>query len=224
MPKVQARAELAWDDRFTMLYAGGHGISHGLSTVLDAAELLLNHDDICIVLVGDGAEKAELKALAHRRGLTNVKFLDAQPHHRMPLLLAAADACLVHMRKLPLFQGTLPIKMYEGMACARPIVLAMDGEARKLAEQDAGAAIYVEPENPRALVSAILWMRDHPDLAEEIGQRGRALVEARFGYDQLAAALNERITMLLDEEVSISFAVTSAAGSATAEGSEANMQ
>ena len=220
LPKLQARAELGWDDRFTALYAGGHGISHGLTTLLDAAKLVLNQDDIHIVLVGDGAAKAELRAQAQKLGLTNVTFLDAQPHDRMPLLLAAADTCLVHMRKLPLFQGTLPIKMYEGMACARPIVLAVDGEARKLVEQDARAAIYVEPENSTALASAILWLRDHPDLAEEMGLRGRALVEARFGYDRLVEVLNERIALLLEKKASITASSVSTAVNARGERSE----
>jgi putative colanic acid biosynthesis glycosyltransferase WcaI len=224
LPKPQARAELGWDDRFTVLYAGGHGISHGLTTLLDAAELIHNRDDMRIVLVGDGAVKAELRARAQKLGLTNVSFLDAQPHHRMPLFFAAADACLVHMRKLPLFQGTLPIKMYEGMACARPIVLAMDGEARKLAEQDAGAAIYVEPENPTALVSALLYLRDHPEQAEELGRRGRVLVETRFGYDRLVEALNQRIALLLEKKAPITTSGASTAKGAGVEGSKKSLR
>ena len=86
------------------------------------------------------------------------------------------------------------------MACARPIVLAVDGEARRLVEQEAGAALYVEPEHASALVSAILYLHEHSDLAEQLGQRGRALVEARFDYDQLTAALHARLTLLLNKD------------------------
>ncbi len=197
LPKAQARAVLGWDDRFTVLYAGTHGLSHGLTTLLDAAEHIRDRDDIRFVLVGDGAEKVDLMVEARRRNLTNVTFLDPIPHTQVPQLLAAADVCLAHARRVPLFKGMLPIKMFEAMACARPILLAVDGEARRLAEQEAGAAIYIEPENPAALVSAILNLREHPDLAEILGQRGRACVEARFDYDQLAATLDTHIAALL---------------------------
>lgn len=200
MLKEQARAELAWDDRFTIIYAGGHGMSHGLITVLDAAEQMLDYTDIHIVLVGDGGEKAKLVAQAQKRGLKNITFLDAQPHNRIPLLLAATDVCLVHVRKVPLFQGMLPIKMFEAMACARPIILAVDGEARLLAEQNVKAAIYVEPGNAEALVSAIFYLREHPEKAEELGHRGRALVEARFDYDLLTAQLDARLEILLEKQ------------------------
>src|SRR5205085_10069468 len=79
LPKVQSRAELGWDERFTVLYAGTHGLAHGLTTVLDAAEGLQGQSDIHIVLVGDGAEKADLLADARRRNLKNVTFLDPFP-------------------------------------------------------------------------------------------------------------------------------------------------
>ncbi|HEV2655001.1 MAG TPA: glycosyltransferase family 4 protein, partial [Ktedonobacteraceae bacterium] len=207
--KDQARAELGWGEQFTVLYAGGHGISHGLDNVLNAAAQLLPYQDIRIVLVGDGAEKKHLLEQARRQNLTNVTFLDAQPHERLPQLLAAADACLVHTRKVPLFQGMLPVKMYEAMACARPIVLAMDGEARQLAEQDAGAALYVEPENPTMLAETILHLRNSPALAQEMGARGRKLVESRFDHNQLAATLSARVALLVRTQSAVAAPVAS---------------
>jgi len=197
LPKAQARSELGWDDRFTVLYAGTHGLAHGLTTLLDAAEQIRDRDDMRFVLVGDGATKGDLMADAQKRNLENVTFLDPQSHERMPLLLAAADVCLVSLRKLPLFEGALPSKMYEIMACARPIMLAVEGEARRLAEQEACAAIYVEPENAAALASAILYLHEHPEMDQLLGQRGRAFVEARFDRGQLTIALEAQINKLI---------------------------
>ncbi len=208
LPQADARAELGWDERFTVLYAGTHGLAQGLMTVLDAAEQIQDCNDIRFVFVGDGAEKAELVAQAQIRALKNVTFMAPQPHSRMPLLLSGADICLVPLRKLPLFEGALPTKIYETMACARPMLLGVEGEARRLVEQEARAAIYVEPENPTVLVSAILNLHDHPDLAEALGQRGRACVEARFDYDQLTVALDARIAGLLEKKLSASTSAT----------------
>ena len=72
--------------------------------------------------------------------------MDVVPQSLVPTILAAGDVCLAHVRKVPGGLGIYPIKMYEAMACARPVVLAVDGDARRIAEE-AGAAIYVEPEN-----------------------------------------------------------------------------
>jgi colanic acid biosynthesis glycosyl transferase WcaI len=220
LPKAQARAELGWDDRFTVLYAGTHGLAQGLTSALDAAEQVLNHAGLHFVLVGDGAAKQGLVADAQRRNLGNITFLDPQPHDRMPLLLAGADVCLVPLRKLPLFEGALPSKMYEAMACARPILLAVEGEARRIAEQEAGAAIYVEPENAAALASAILYLHKHHEVAELLGQRGRAFVEERFDRNHLTTVLETRIAMLLEKKVSASTSVTPTPVGATVEKSQ----
>ncbi len=195
--QAQARAELGWGPGFILLYAGTIGLAQGLTTMLDAAEQLRKYPDIRLVLVGEGASKAELVAEAQRRELTNVTFLSSQPHDRMPLILAAADACLVSLRKLPLFKGALPSKLYEVMACARPMVLAVDGEARELIAQQAGAAVYVEPGDGKALAQAVLQLRDQPELARQLGQRGRAFVKAHFDRDQLVATLEEHLLALL---------------------------
>jgi glycosyltransferase involved in cell wall biosynthesis len=193
MPREEARAALGWDNRFTVMYAGTIGLAHGLGTVLSAAERLRDHSDIHFVLVGDGAAKAELMADAERRGLHNVTFLPAQPHQRMPLVTAGADSCVVSLRQLPLFQGALPSKMFEIMACARPVLLAVDGEARQLAEQEAGAALYVEPENADALAQAVLRLKANPQLGEELGRRGRDYVVTHMDRDRIVAALETHL-------------------------------
>jgi glycosyltransferase involved in cell wall biosynthesis len=95
----------------------------------------------------------------------------------------------------------LPIKMYEAMACARPLVLAMEGEACRLAAQESEAAIYVKPENASMLVSALLYLYEHPQEAALMGERGRAIVTARFDYDELTATLNTRIASLLRKKM-----------------------
>jgi glycosyltransferase involved in cell wall biosynthesis len=201
LPQVQVRAELGWDDRFTVLYAGTFGLSHRLTTVLEAARQMQDRADIHFVLVGDGTERTDLIAKAQRWDLKNVTFVVAQPHDRMPLVLAGADVCLVPMRNLPLFEGRLPLKMFEVMACARPMLLGVDGEARRLAEQEARAAIYVEPENAEALVEGILYLREHQEEAKLLGLRGRAYVEARYDRDQLTAELDGHIARLLGKKM-----------------------
>jgi len=201
MNKSQARAELGWDEYFTILYAGTHGLAHGLETVLDAAEQLKNYPAIRFVLVGDGAAKASLVEEAQQRELFNITFLDPQPHDRMRLVIAGADVCLVPLRKLPLFEGALPSKSYEVMACARPIILAVAGEARKLIEQEAGAAIAIEPENATALVQSILYLFTDPEEAERLGQRGRIFVEARFDRDQLTSTLETHLREMCGEAI-----------------------
>jgi glycosyltransferase involved in cell wall biosynthesis len=193
LPQSEARATLGWDNRFVVLYAGTHGLAHRLKTALEAADLLQNHHDIHFVLVGDGEEKVELVKQAQRSHLKNVTFLEPLPHHQMPQLLAASDICLVPTRKVPLLETTIPLKMFEVMACAKPMVLGAKGKARQIAEENADAAIGVEPENAREFASAILYLYEHPEEAKQMGLRGRAYVQTNFDYDLLTTKVDAQL-------------------------------
>ncbi len=203
LPKTsaQARIELGWNEKFTVLYAGTHGVVHGLTTILNAAGQLHDRTDIQFVFVGDGGEKTFLKEEAKRCNLKNVTFVDAQSNQKMPLIYAAGDICLIPARKANVLKGLLPAKLFEIMSCGRPILLGVDGEARRVAEIEAGAAMYVEPENSTALVSAILHLFEHPQQATMLGMRGRTYAEEKFDRDRLVAAFDGCITRLLDKKV-----------------------
>ncbi|HEX8731944.1 MAG TPA: glycosyltransferase family 4 protein [Ktedonobacterales bacterium] len=189
IPRDEARAQLGWDDRYTVVYAGTVGLGQVLGIMLDAADALRDTPGLRFVLVGEGAAKDDLIAEARRRGLSQVEFLDAFPHAQIPTVLSAADALLVSMTKNPYFDNAIPSKVYEAMSVARPILLAANGEIRELVERQAQAAIHVEPENGRALADAILWLRQHPAEAQEMATHGRAFVKANFDRDLLADAL-----------------------------------
>ena len=186
MPKEnEVRARLGLQGKFVATYVGTHGMAHGLGTILDAAERLKPNDRFRFLLVGEGAEKAKLKALAHERGLTNVIFLDQQPRETIPAHIAASDVCLVLLRAHGLFKTVLPSKIFEFWGCARPVVLGVEGEARKLVE-DAGAGVVFAPEDATGLVEALERLAEAPERVIALGDAGRRYVETNFSRTALA--------------------------------------
>ncbi|MBI6545883.1 MAG: glycosyltransferase family 4 protein [Cyanobacteria bacterium NC_groundwater_1444_Ag_S-0.65um_54_12] len=173
-------------DGFLVLYAGTHGLSQALDTVLLAARNLATDPRIRFILVGDGAEKDRLVAM----NVTNVRFLASQPRERMPEILAAADAILVPLRDLPLFHGAVPSKTYEALAAARPVIMAVKGEAAALIRQ-AQAGLVVPPEDPLALAGAIRELASDPELCRRLGECGRRFVKENFDRERLADRFEE---------------------------------
>lgn len=173
-PKENAvREEWGWQGKFVALYIGVHGVSQGLRTILDAAELLRDSGNVHFVFVGEGGDKSALIEYAKAKGLTNVEFLPSQPKERMPEFYAAADACVVPLRQGPYFRLNIPSKMFEIMACGRPIVLGAEGQALDLLEA-AGAGLAVTPEDAHAYAEALLRLQADPELGDRLGQAGRA--------------------------------------------------
>jgi colanic acid biosynthesis glycosyl transferase WcaI len=145
-----------WDlqDKFVVGYVGTHGMAHALRNVLNAAEILRGEDNLRFMLIGSGAERAQLMGEARRRGLDNVVFLPPQPKAMMPAVWSLCDVALVHLKDMPAFRDVIPSKMFEAMAMGLPLLLASpDGEARRVLEAD-GAGVWVPAENPQALAEA----------------------------------------------------------------------
>lgn len=187
------RHNFGLDGKFVALYAGAHGISNNLETVLEAASRLHDQPEICFVLVGDGKEKANLQAKASRMNLSNVIFLPPFPKAEMPAVLAAADAGIAILMPLDLYKTTFPNKVFDYMAAARPVILAIDGVIRNVVE-DARAGIAVQPGDPDSLAAAVKRLAASRSQAEEMGLAGRQYVEQHFNRSQLA----EKLTLLLE--------------------------
>jgi len=172
----ELRKQLNAEEKFLVSYIGTMGNAHGLETLLDAAsQLPQQHPDVLFLLLGEGAEKQRIQALAHSRGLKNVQFLDQQPREKVPAFISASDACLVLLKKSDVFKTVIPTKMLEFMSCARPVILGVDGQARQIVEE-ATAGIVIEPENPDALVAAIQQLHANRELGRSMGQKGREYI------------------------------------------------
>ena len=174
-------------DRFTCAYVGTIGMAAGLDVVIQAAELLRTRerDDIAFLLVGDGAEREKLERTAHEKGLDNVMFAGRLPRSEMPEILAAADACLVHLRKVDLFKQVLPSKIFEMAAMKKPIILGVQGQAAKLIKT-AGAGVCIEPENAEELAEAACRLASDPALGKQWGQAGHDYVVQNYDRRLLA--------------------------------------
>jgi colanic acid biosynthesis glycosyl transferase WcaI len=187
------RHELGVHNReFIVMYAGTFGLAHKLTTVLEAAALLQanGHRQIRFVLAGDGAESDMLRSKADELELTNVTFVASLPKSRMPELLNVADCVLVPLRNLEIFRGALPTKMFEAMACAKPLILGIAGEAEQLL-REAGAGYGVIPEDPVALRGALLQLMEDVDGARRMGERGREYVVQHFDRGARAQQLSD---------------------------------
>lgn len=189
------RCEIGIENKFALCYAGIHGIAQGLEVIINAAEIVKNEENIQFIFVGDGPEKQDLIKMAQEKELTNVTFLPLQPKTNMPKIVASMDAAIIPLKKLELFKGALPSKMFETLASEIPIILPVQGEAEKLIN-NAKAGIVVEPENSKEIAQAVLKLYNDIELRNELGQNGRAYVMENYARENITRKL-EKILMKL---------------------------
>ena len=76
---------------------------------------------------------------------------------------------------------TFPTKVYDYMAMELPVIISNTAYAQQMNEKY-HFAICVNPEDPDEIVNAILWLRDHPQQAVEMGKNGRKAIEEEFNW------------------------------------------
>ena len=179
------RAMHGLQGKFIALYAGAHGPANDLGVVVRAAQALRDDPRIVFLLVGDGMEKEALRKLAADLRLNNLRFLPPIPKAGIPELFGAADCGLAVLKAIPLFATTYPNKVFDYMAAAKPVVLAIDGPIRQVVER-AGAGIAVPPGDAQAMAQAVTRLADDPELRRQMGQQGRECVRRAFDRRQLA--------------------------------------
>jgi len=172
--------------KMVVSYIGTHGLSHALDKVLDTADRMQTQDEFVFLLIGEGAEKQHLIQRARRLSLKNVRFKDQILKKDLPRFYELSDIVLVTLKDLPLFRKVIPSKIFEIMAMARPIIISVDGEARKLVVDQAQAGLFAMPEQPLALQRQIEQLAADLKLRAQLGANGRRFVETYFDRNKLA--------------------------------------
>ena len=176
---------------FNIVFAGNLGTVQALDTVLAAAHLLRDEQDVHFILVGSGSRSGWLQQEASRLGLNNIKMPGRFPPSDMPGILAQASVVLVSLVKDPIMSQTVPSKVQAYLAAGKPIIASLDGEGARVVTA-AGAGVACQAEDPHALADAVIRLRDLlPEELQQMAQRGLCYYEQNFEPALLAKRLGE---------------------------------
>lgn len=185
--KSDFRIKHGFKNEDTLFFYGGIlGHAQGLQTVLKAAKIVERITSIQIILQGAGPEKEELLKLKESLQLENVHFLPPVSKSEMPYILKEVDVALVPLRKLDLFQGAIPSKIFEALAMEKPLLLGVNGEAKAHFIDNAKAGLYFEPENEVSLAEKLKEMAMDKSKIIEMGKNGREYVIKNFNRNKIA--------------------------------------
>ena len=183
--KLGARKTLGLpQDSFIIMYSGNHGIAQNLFTVLKCAKKMEKKQEYLFVFAGDGVEKPLLMDWKDREKLANVIFLKSFSKKQMPLVLSAADAAVIPLKDIKLFEKALPSKMFEMMAMGIPVILGVKGEAAEVIKT-ADCGINIPPEDENSMEKAILELYNSKDLRERLAKNGRQYAGRCFSREKI---------------------------------------
>lgn len=191
--------QLGLEGKLVLGYVGTHGMAHGLSTLLRAAEQLRDHPEahqVAFVFLGDGAEKPALKAEAAARGLPNVQFLDSVSRDEVVRFWSLIDIAVIHLRNDPLFHSVIPSKLFECMAMGIPVLHGVAGESADIVRNE-DVGLPFGSEDADALVAGILELARNPSRRSELSRHGIAAAR-RYERSNLARVMADTLSQVAE--------------------------
>jgi glycosyltransferase involved in cell wall biosynthesis len=184
------------NEDFILFYGGIIGHAQGLEVILNAAKKLDEYKNIKFVLLGNGPEKEKLIKLRDELKLTNLRFFDAVPKSEMQRIIMSTNATIIPLKRLDLFKGAIPSKIFENLALKKPIILGVEGEAEELFIKQGKCGVSFIPEDSENLAKQILKLYNDRNLVVELGENGLKYVSENFNRDKIAEEFYNQISNL----------------------------
>ena len=194
----EARARLGWAEAPWVVFVGNLVAWQGLETLVRAAPDAIEACGARFAIVGDGQLRASLETLARKHEIADhVSFAGSVPYETVPTYIGAAAACVAPFtRARNEAIGLSPLKVYEYLACGRPVIAsAVPGISELM--QRSGAGIAVPPDDPGALAAALRGVLGKPTEAREMGERGRAFAVNECSWKRSAESVERALESAL---------------------------
>lgn len=192
---LSVKQQFNLENKFLVLYAGNIGAAQGLDTIISAAEQLKDDTSITFMIIGEGVEKQSLIDRAKSLKLTNILFVDSKKKEELISYYEAADIGIVSLKKHPLFEITIPSKVFDYMSMSTPVLIGVNGEAREIVEKH-HAGFYFEPENPDDFIKALKYAQTHPDELKDIRLNVKHELLQSFNRETQAIELSDTLRSL----------------------------
>ena len=171
----EIRDRLGWQQNFVIGFVGSMKDWHGLPSLMEALRQL--RDPFRLLLVGDGPQLDSLRSRARADGLEElVCFAGSVGHDEVAAWIAAMDVAVAPYAESA-GQYFSPVKLFEYMAMARPVLAARLPQNDRVIEEGKTGWLYTSGDISE-LVRRIRWIADHPQIASQVGSAGRQRVLA----------------------------------------------
>ena len=177
----------------TILYAGALGRAQGLETFLQGLKIAQRHSDIRLRIAGSGSTSDEILNMITALGLSHVEYLGHLSTQAIVEPMQEADLHLVMLRTDPLSRITIPSKLFNTLALAKPFIACLEGDALQIATASQ-AAIPAVPDDPHSIAQALICAAAlGKERLGEMGRIGRSYYLSNFsinaGVDRVESTL-----------------------------------
>ncbi len=175
-----------------VLFYGTFVPLQGVEWIVRAAALLTDRG-YRFRIIGRGQETANVSKLALELGVPNVQFIDPIPKPELVYELAQASLCLGIFGTTPKADRVIPHKVFEGLACGRPVLTGDSDAIRDVFSQGEVATCRVG--DAESLASQITRLMENKSDRNQLAAKAKARFERDFSLDPQALRLRRELEM-----------------------------
>lgn len=193
MDNIKCRRMLQLDEQKHYVAFIGVLYSHqGIDTLIDAAPEVLRVCPDVVFLVGGGGPMAEQwqNRVREKNLSAAFRFFGVVPYEQLPVFLNSADICVA---PFTMNRGeTSPLKLFDYMACGKPVVCSDIPSIRSLAKECEGI-LTVPPDDSYTIASALITLLTDDSKRARLGIAGRKYVEQYHSWDVIAQKILDAV-------------------------------
>ena len=169
------------DGEILIVFIGNLAPWQGIEYLIQVAPFLLKEKkNVKFLIVGEGIWKDKYQMSVSELGLSDYFiFTGMVDHEQIPIYINIADICVLPKRKLK--SGYSPIKLYEYMACGKPII-SSQAEGLEFIEEE-GIGRVIDPENTVSFKEALKDLIQDQKKREAMGERALFIARKRFDWE-----------------------------------------
>jgi len=193
----ELRKELGLDQSFVLGYVGylREWVDLGpFFSVLTSLESKI--PDMKVLIAGETGALNEKRALMQRYGVSDkVVFVGTIPYTQVPQYISCMDVCLLPFKKDAVSQSAVPLKLFEYMACEKPVISTpLAGVKQAVGDR----VLYASdaPEVRREMIKLF----ENQDLRTRMGLEGRRFVEENCSWPSACTKLEEILSKVANGE------------------------
>lgn len=195
MVYVNIRKRYELDDNFVCGYVGTIWKNSFLSHVVKAISIVTKkYDNVKFVVAGGGYAVKDFKQLIDKFKINDhVIFMGMIPFYSVPELINAFDVCFLGGVNVNTFTWKVsrPRKLFEYMACAKPVITPRCPELERLFGVNGGPVLFAD--NSQEIAERIIYLIEKPQKRKELGEKARKIAQGKYHYTVVAEQLREII-------------------------------
>ncbi len=182
-------------DKFLVEFHGIFNTLQGVEFIIAAAKHLESHDDIKIIIIGNGRGQNNLLQLAQNLKIKNIEFIEPVNKKELAIKISEADVCLGIFGTSDKARRVIPNKVYECVGMRKPVITADTPAIREFFTDD--DLMLVKIADAEAIAGAILELKQDKELRERLANNAYTKLNSRASTKILGLEFKEIIQELI---------------------------